>query len=173
MWRKRQIARLTEKDIVYKPKAYILVGLPGSGKTTWFTKQNFDLNKVAYVSTDNWVHMHADSVRKTYSEVFESYMSNAVNLMLAQVRDAKAQGKDIVWDQTSTTIVSRKRKFNMLYPEYEMICIYCMYPDKQEWERRLASRPGKVIPKYVLEKMVADFEYPRLSEGFSEIRLAL
>lgn len=154
-----------------KPKAYILIGLPGSGKSTWVNEQKFNMDKTVHISTDAWVNLYAESVGKTYSEVFEDYMPKAINLMVAQVIDAKEQGKDIIWDQTSTTIASRKRKFNMLGDKYDMIAVVFMTPEKDEWQRRLASRPGKVIPDYVISDMQKNFEYPRYAEGFSKMYL--
>ena len=129
------------------------------------------MDKTVHISTDAWVNLYAESVGKTYSEVFEDYMPKAINLMVAQVIDAKEQGKDIIWDQTSTTIASRKRKFNMLADKYEMLAVVFMTPEKDEWQRRLASRPGKVIPDYVISDMQKNFEYPRYAEGFSKMYL--
>jgi predicted kinase len=153
-----------------KPKAYILIGLPATGKSTWIKKQTWALG-LTVVSTDPFVEDYARTQGKTYSEVFESYMPQAVELMVAQVKTAKEQGHTIIWDQTSTTIASRKRKFNMLADKYDMIAVVFMSPDKEEWQRRLASRPGKVIPEHVLSDMQKNFEYPRYAEGFSTMYL--
>jgi len=149
------------------PTAYILIGVPGSGKTTWLRNQDW-AKDCAYVSTDIWVELEAERQNKTYTEIFEEYMPRAVNLMAAQVIDAREQGRDIVWDQTSTTLASRARKFRML-PDYRMVAIVFDTPEKNELQRRLASRPGKEIPDHVLEKMLADWEEPTEQEGFDEI----
>jgi len=149
------------------PTAYILIGVPGSGKTTWLRNQDW-AKDCAYVSTDTWVELEAERQNKTYTEVFEEYMPRAVNLMAAQVIDAREQGRDIVWDQTSTTLASRARKFRML-PDYRMVAIVFDTPEKNELQRRLASRPGKEIPDHVLEKMLSGWEEPTEQEGFDEI----
>jgi len=157
--------------IMSKPKAYILVGLPGSGKTTWIKNQVWALG-LTVVSTDAFVEDYARSVGKTYSEVFKDYMPRAVELMAEQVVRARELGHDIIWDQTSTTVISRKRKFNML-PNYKHIAVVFSTPDSAELKRRLDSRPGKEIPDTVLEEMRKGFEMPTLEEGYSEIHLAL
>jgi predicted kinase len=95
-------------------------------------------------------------------------MPTAVDLMAAQVVDAREQGKDIIWDQTSTTIASRTRKFNML-PNYYHIAVVFKTPSRLELTKRLASRPGKEIPDVVIEGMRASFEMPSEEEGFKEI----
>ena len=148
-------------------RCYQLIGIPGSGKTTWVNNQDW-AKECAYISTDIWVELEAESQGKTYSEVFEDYMPKAVNIMSAQVVDARDQDKDIIWDQTSTTIASRAKKFNML-PNYEHIAVVFRCPDADELMRRLDSRPGKVIPLDVIEGMVKNFEVPSEEEGFKEI----
>ena len=150
------------------PKLYVLVGVPGSGKSTWIANQNWDTANTAFVSTDNHVEAYAKSVGKTYNEVFNDYMSTAVKLMTEDVIAARKAGKDIVWDQTSTTVSSRKRKFRML-PNYEAIAVVFTTPDITELSRRLDSRPGKNIPHYVMFRMIEGFVAPTEEEGFAEI----
>jgi len=148
-------------------RCYQLIGIPGSGKTTWVNNQDW-AKECAYISTDIWVELEAQRQGKTYSEVFKDYMPKAVNIMSAEVVDARTQDKDIIWDQTSTTIASRAKKFNML-PNYEHIAVVFRCPDADELMRRLDSRPGKVIPLDVIEGMVKNFEMPYEEEGFKEI----
>lgn len=151
------------------PKLYVLVGVPGAGKTTWIGHQDFNWDNTELVSTDRFVEQYADVNKKTYNEVFDEYMPTAVKLMSAQVVAARAAGKDIVWDQTSTTVKSRMKKFNML-PDYEAIAVVFKTPELTELNLRLKSRPGKNIPSSVMVQMIRGFEMPTLSEGFSEIR---
>ena len=148
-------------------KLYVLVGLPASGKTTWVKNQDW-AEECEYVSTDILVELEAKRQGKTYSDVFTDYMPTAVDLMSQQVVSARDQGKDIIWDQTSTTVISRQRKFNML-PDYYAIAVVFPVPEMTEWLRRLAGRPGKWIPVDVLESMVKNFEVPSEEEGFTEI----
>jgi len=148
-------------------KCYQLIGVPGSGKTTWIKNQDW-LTDVAYVSTDSWVELEAERQGKTYSEVFQDYMPHAVNIMVAQVIDAREQNKDIIWDQTSTTRKSRKKKFIML-PEYEHIAVVFKTPAPDELEQRLSGRPGKIIPQPVVQSMIDNWQEPDVSEGFTQI----
>jgi predicted kinase len=148
-------------------KCYQLVGVPGSGKSTWIKNQTWALG-LPVVSTDNFVEAYAYMQNKTYNEVFEEYMPVAVRLMANQVEVCKANSLDIIWDQTSTTLASRTRKFNML-PDYEHIAVVFKTPEPDELTRRLASRPGKNIPDHVIRNMIDGFEMPTLEEGFTEI----
>ena len=148
-------------------KCYQLVGVPGSGKSTWVTAQDWARDCIL-VSTDNHVEDYATLVGKTYNEVFKEHMPRAVELMAQDVVVARNAGKDIIWDQTSTTVKSRIRKFNML-PNYEHIAVVFRTPESEELTKRLASRPGKNIPDYVLRSMIDGWEEPTMSEGFSKI----
>ena len=150
-----------------KSKCYQLVGVPGSGKSTWISNQDWALG-LTVVSTDMWVEIYAKEQGKTYSEVFTEYMPTAVDLMAEQVVFAREHGHDIIWDQTSTTVKSRERKFRML-PDYEHIAVVFKTPDAEELNRRLASRPGKIIPPKVVQDMLDNFEMPNEAEGFAQI----
>lgn len=152
------------------PKCYQLVGVPGSGKSTWVDNQDWAIT-CARVSTDKWVEIYAKEVGRTYSEVFADFMPTAVDLMAKEVVVARELGRDIIWDQTSTTVDSRAKKFRML-PDYEHIAIVFKTPDSDELTRRLKSRPGKVIPKRVIETMIEFWEEPTEEEGFKEIWIA-
>ena len=151
-------------------KCYQLVGVPASGKSTWIKSQDWAGDCVV-VSTDEFVEDYAKEVGSTYSEVFDDYMPTAVKLMADKVVRAREAGKDIIWDQTSTGVKARARKFNML-PDYEHIAVVFKTPEHKELFRRLWSRPGKDIPEHVIASMIASFEMPTEEEGFKEIWFA-
>ena len=150
-----------------RPTLYVLVGVPGSGKTSWVKNQKW-ASDCAYVSTDKWIEAYALDAGKTYSEVFEDRMPMAVNMMCEDVYDAEACDKDIIWDQTSTSVSTRAKKIKML-PDYYKIAVVFKTPSEEELKRRLASRPGKNIPWDVMERMIGNWEEPTLEEGFDEI----
>lgn len=149
------------------PICYQLIGVPASGKTTWIRNQDWALG-LTVISTDHHVEDYARAQGKTYSEVFKDYMPTAVDLMAKQAVFAREHGHTVIWDQTSTTVASRARKFNML-PNYEHIAVVFPTPNLDELKRRLASRPGKEIPWQVVQGMIDGFEIPTETEGFKEI----
>ena len=152
------------------PKCYQLVGVPGSGKSTWVENQDWALT-CARVSTDKWVEIYAKEVGRTYSEVFTDFMPIAVDLMAKEVIVAREMKRDIIWDQTSTTVNSRAKKFRML-PDYEHIAVVFKTPEHTELMRRLMGRPGKEIPDHVIASMIASWEEPTEEEGFKQIWFA-
>jgi predicted kinase len=152
------------------PKLYVLIGVPGSGKSTWVKNQDW-AKDCAYISTDMHVENQAKLEGKTYNEVFKDFMPTAVKMMTDDVIKAREASKDIIWDQTSTSIKSRAKKFNMLR-DYHAIAVVFRTPPKEELARRLANRPGKNIPDHVMRSMIDNWEEPTEDEGFKEIWFA-
>lgn len=149
---------------------YQLIGVPGSGKTTWAKNQDWFSN-CAYISSDKWIEFFAEQTGLTYSEVFPMFIETAVSCMLHEVEVAKQHNRDIIWDQTSISTKSRKKKFGVL-PDYEHIAVMFLTPDLNELKERLSSRPGKTIPDRVMEQMIKDFQMPGSEEGFKEVWFA-
>lgn len=147
--------------------AYILVGVPGSGKSTWVENQKWSKDCIV-VSTDFHVEQYAKEKGKTYSEVFSEYMSTAVELMVSDVHNAMEFGKDIIWDQTSTSVKTRAKKINML-EGYHKIAVTFRTPPMEELMRRIDSRVGKDIPAKVILDMIEKWEEPTRDEGFDDI----
>lgn len=151
------------------PKAYILIGVPGSGKSTWISKAPVDWNNTVVASTDNYVEQEAKRQGKTYTEVFKDVMPAAVNNMAQTVVNAVKNNQDIIWDQTSTTRHTRAKKIRMLPSNYEIIAVVFPTPNKNELQRRLMNRPGKTIPDEIVNDMISKYEEPSESEGFDKI----
>lgn len=149
------------------PKCYQMIGVPGSGKSTWIRNQIWALG-LTVVSTDAFVEDYARAQGQTYNQVFRDYMPRAVDLMAAQVVFAREHGHSVIWDQTSTTVASRRKKFRML-PDYEHVAVVFGTPEPAELARRLAGRPGKTIPDHVMLSMLQNLKEPTLEEGFQEI----
>jgi predicted kinase len=149
------------------PKCYQMIGVPGSGKSTWIRNQIWALG-LTVVSTDAFVEDYARAQGQTYNQVFRDYMPTAVDLMAQQVVFAREHGHSVIWDQTSTTVASRRKKFHML-PDYEHVAVVFGTPEPAELARRLASRPGKSIPDHVMLSMLQNLKEPTLEEGFQEI----
>jgi len=148
-------------------KCYQMVGVPGAGKSTWIKNQTWMLG-MPVLSTDAFVEAYAMEQGKTYNDVFNEYMPTAVKLMADQAVFYRDNGVDVVWDQTSTTVNSRKKKFRML-PDYDHIAVVFRTPPREVLEQRLASRPGKLIPMTVMTNMIENFDEPTEEEGFKEI----
>ena len=153
-------------DII--PIVYLLVGIPCSGKTTWVDKYEFT-SDIAHISSDYFVEEYADLHSTTYTLVFKDYAATANKLMFDEALESIRQGIDIVWDQTNTTISSRRKKLAML-KEYHKIAVVFNIPKPEVLAERLESRRHwKEIPNDVIESMIEKFQEPTKSEGFDDI----
>jgi heterogeneous nuclear ribonucleoprotein U len=152
-----------------RPILWMLIGLPGSGKSTWVNKHQYRTDRFTYVtSTDNIIDDIAAQSGKTYNDVFKDNIKFAEKTMYAEVMAAVKADGDIIWDQTNLTKKSRAKKLIMIPDHYIKYAVVFPTPE-QLLLQRLASRPGKTIPSYVIEGMIDTFEMPELSEGFDAI----
>ena len=157
-----------EKKDYKMPIAYILIGVPGSGKSTWVDNAEFTTD-TAHISSDYFIEEYADLHSTTYTLIFKEYVATANKLMFDEALEAISQGIDIVWDQTNTTISSRKKKLGML-KDYHKIAVVFKIPEPEELKQRLESRQHwKEIPDDVMEIMITKFQKPTIEEGFDDI----
>lgn len=151
------------------PTLIVLVGLPASGKSTSIPK---DFSGFIY-STDNYIEEKAAVVGKTYSEAFQDFIGSVTKAMNDQLADAIRQRADIIWDQTNLAPKKRRSILKQIPGDYTKICVCRMPPQNEEEMKeikaRLASRPGKDIPDYVLENMLRSFVKPSRDEGFDNV----
>lgn len=148
-----------------QPTLYMLIGMPGSGKSTWVEKHRE--GKIV-LSTDNYIEDIAFKAGKTYNEVFQVAIA-AAEINLAQWRNIAIQTcSDIIWDQTNLSKSARAKKLHLIPDNYRKVAVVFHVPE-EELTRRLANRPGKTIPEHVLRSMQKSFEYPSLVEGFDSI----
>jgi predicted kinase len=150
----------------------MLIGVPGSGKSTWIANNadHVDAQENLFIaSTDDLIEAHALLEGKTYNEVFKDYIKSAEKGMYMDLALATANDMDIIWDQTNLTRKSRAKKLIMIPDHYLKIAQFFPVPEKEELERRLASRLGKTIPSHIIESMRVSVEFPCLSEGFHQI----
>lgn len=145
------------------------VGVPGSGKSTYFKKME---------DKKNWVYISSDDIRE---ELFGSAQDQKHNQEVFQEmrkRSAEAirQNKNIYYDATN---INRKKRRNFLKDmkmiaqghSYSFECILFTVP-AQICKERNAIRERKV-PENVIERMVRQFQVPTFSEGWDNIiRLA-
>ena len=149
------------------PKLYMLVGVPGSGKSTWINSQDWSRDCIL-VPTDKLIELEAARQGKTYNDVFKDYIGEATRIMNEDIREAVEAGKDIIWDQTNTSRKSRKTKLAQVEGYYKIAVLFST-PEKDEWNRRINNRPGKIIPEAVLKAMAEGLQKPTEEEGFKEI----
>ena len=153
------------------PTLTVLVGLPGSGKSTSIPE---DFDGFIY-STDNYIEQCAKMNGWTYNEAFREFIEPATKTMNEQLEIAIRQKADVLWDQTNMSAKKRRGILSRFPKTYRKVCV-CRVPpqDSQDWNelrQRLLSREGKTIPLHIVETMADSYVEPTLDEGFDEVHL--
>lgn len=146
------------------PTVYMLIGVPGAGKSTWIKNRGLD---AVVVSTDDHIESLAATRGGTYDTLFKDLIGQATAKMKSDLSQAIADRKDVIWDQTNTTKKGRAGKLSKFPKDYRKVAVFFKTP--ADLEKRLASRPGKTIPKFVVANMINQLEAPSKDEGWDDI----
>ena len=144
---------------------YITVGLPGSGKSTYV--KNFIKDKdIEYLSSD--------SLRAVYgkSEEDQTVTPLVFGHIKRKVDEFLKDGKNVLVDATS---VNRKERSDYIktakkYGAKVVAIVFKM--DRQgliERNEKRGEQGGRVVPTFVIDKMLNKFEEPSYSEGIDVI----
>lgn len=147
------------------PTFYMLIGVPGAGKSTWRAKHK---GAATVASSDDYLDAVAANSGKTYNEVFKDHVKAANEYALQSARAGFERDDDVIWDQTNTSRKSRSGKLAMVPKHYRKIAVF--FPTPADLKQRLANRPGKSIPEPVMLSMINQLEPPSKDEGFDEVQ---
>lgn len=151
-------------------KFYMMIGVPGAGKSTWISSEIPNDGSFVVISSDAIIDQRAAEQGKTYSEIFQAEIKSATAEMNLQLTSAIANRKNIVWDQTNLTTKVRKAKLSQIPDHfYTKVAVFFKTPDDATLKQRLANRPGKIIPSNIIMGMKSTLQLPTLFEGFDEI----
>lgn len=152
-------------------KAIILVGLPGSGKSSWCKKfLASQTDEYVIISSDDLVDAWAAEHGLTYDEAFK-ICPNFEKTINYAFREAMKSGKNIIVDRTCMSVKARRKWLSELTDSYEAEAVVFVVDDV-ELKRRLEARKaaiGKSIPEFVLKSMQNRYQAPSKEEGFVKI----
>ena len=155
---------------VEPPLLVMLVGLPGSGKSTaaerLFSEIRSQGRTCEIVGTD--VYLESEAARRdlSYSAVFAEAFEIAEALMWTQAEEAIRRRASVIWDQTNLTVNARNQRLRLFPGEYVRVAAVMPTADHQAWERNLARGPGRAVPGEVFDRMRVYFRRPSKEEGF-------
>ena len=143
-----------------KPEFIMLVGLPGSGKSTFIKR--YKEYKV-HSSDDIREELTGDANRQDINNLVFKTLHN-------RVKEDLLNGQSVIYDATN---VSRKRRKAFLQELNNIPCWkYCLLiatPFEVCLERN--SQRDRKVPYHVIERMYKDFDIPWYTEGWDNIYL--
>lgn len=142
----------------------MMVGLPGSGKTT-YAKGVSDACKNAVVHSSDVIRKELYGTEKEQSDP-----ERVFRLLHRRAAIDLRCGKDVIYDATNIKVDDRKRAIQSItsdLPIVEKIAII-MDTDLDVCKENNASR-HRHVPDSVYERMILAFSRPSFSEGFDQI----
>ncbi len=152
----------------------MLIGLPGSGKSTWREQYVYNNPYVVVISSDDIIMELGTAAGFTnYNDCFQNVKyEEAEAIMYDRLTAAIAEHKDIILDQTNLSKKSRKYKLDKV-PSSQYTKVAKIFKlDEEELNKRLNdrfSKEGKSIPHFVLANMKSSVNYDVSDDGFDSI----
>lgn len=158
------------KELSNQPVAIFLIGVSGSGKSTYRATLPSDY---VVLSTDEYFERLAKERNINYEQAFKEGSFAAANAELeSNFKNAVASNANIIFDQQNISVKSRAKRLRLLPSNYKKIAIV-FNVSEDELMRRLQTRAketGKDVPLGYVMKMKAGYQEPTKAEGFDEVR---
>ena len=144
-----------------RPTFTMLVGIPGSGKSTYATK--------LLAKDPNILYFSSDAIRKEIygDEACQDDPNKVFTIMHDRTIEALKNGYDVIYDATNITRKNRKNILDRIPAYVQKDCIVVWAPIK-ECISRDAERE-RTVGEEVITKMLRRFEAPFYDEGFDTI----
>ena len=145
----------------------MLVGLPGSGKTTW-AKAN--LPHLVRISTDDYVTEKCRETGMDYQQGIQIFYAEADRLARKTLSEAIAQERSVVIDQANLTRRSRENKLANFPDTYTRIACFFDAPFEQLLARNAARQQAgeHYVPALALYQLAENLESP-YEPAFDEV----
>lgn len=163
-------------DVKKRPIVIMLMGLPGSGKSTGRKDAMFNIEfmengrDTVILSTDDYVENLAEETGRTYQEAFVEGTKESHKVMHEKREDAIKNRKNVIWDQTNLTVKTRAKKINQFPKEYYKVIIwYNTDITKILATNEARHATGRSLPNSVLKDMIENLEAPTKNENFDQV----
>lgn len=138
-------------------KAYLLIGAPGSGKSTW--------GKELVLKDTNLVRLCPDEFRAKFGkcEDDQSVSTLAFDATRHGMREALKNKKDVLIDATNMYRKTRKQ-FIQIAKEYDATTIAVIFEATKslllERNKTRGNSGGRNVPEFVIDNMLGKYERP-------------
>lgn len=148
-----------------RPTLILLVGIPGSGKTT-YAKDYIERNA-------NSIHLSSDGIRKELygDENIQGNPGDVFSLMQKRAIEALNNGYDVLYDATNITRKDRAGIIGICPKIAKIECHIIWAPIETCIERD--SKRERTVGKVVIDKMLKRFQAPYYDESIDEIMVIL
>ena len=153
-----------------KPVAYILIGFPGSGKSSYIKNDFTSNSRFMVASSDDYLEWIASNNNVTYDKIFKDFIKEADKHFFETLDYAASNEISVVVDRVNTSSKSRKRIIDRLRNTHYIKAILFEISEN-DLEINLKQRKNKTIPLDVLESFKYNFQYPEKGEGIDEIEV--
>ena len=146
-----------------RPSLILLVGIPGSGKTT-YAKNYIEQNS-------NTLHLSSDAIRKELygNENIQGNPVDVFSLMQKRAIEVLNNGCNVIYDATNITRKDRSSIIGVC-PKFAKIECHIIWAPIEVCIERDAAR-DRTVGKEVIDKMLKRFQAPYYDEGIDEIQI--
>lgn len=140
---------------------YMMIGLPGSGKST--VAKSIASNTTAVIISSDEIRAELfgkAEIQENTGLVFQT--------MFNRTKDNLNMGNSVIYDATNLHSKQRRHLLSML-PKCKKIAVLVLTPYTVCLERNKSRE--RVVPENVIRNMYLSFQTPNIGEGFDEVQL--